>query len=93
MVCISDPGLNPLGLTGQLTRLTAYHCSCRSGAGTNRACAHVMGVVIGLMAPTMFKSVKKNSGRLTDISLPIDQQPSSTGTLHSMPAFIFVEYM
>ena len=72
---------NPLGLEGTLSRLIAYHCSCKSGAGTNRACAHVMGLVIGLLGPQFFKSAKKNTGLMTDISLPIQQQPVSTGKI------------
>ena len=72
---------NPLGLEGTLSRLIAYHCSCKSGAGTNRACAHVMGLVIGLLGPQFFKSAKKNTGLMTDISLPIQQQPASTGKI------------
>ena len=75
---------NPLGLTGPLTRLVSYHCTCLAGTGTNRACAHVLGLCIGLLAPDCFKTVKKKTGRLTDISLPQAHQPSMTGkSFHS----------
>ena len=42
---------NPLLLTGPLNRLLSYACTCGSGAGTNRACAHVCAFVRGLMSP------------------------------------------
>ena len=74
-----DIPVNPLNLTGPLTRLVAYHCDCKSGCGTNRACVHLMGMVIGLIAPECFKSVKKKTGRLTDVQLPAAHQPSMTG--------------
>ena len=72
---------NPLYLSGPLSRILAYHCTCKSGSGTNRSCAHVMGVVMGLLAPECFKSVKKKTGLLTDISLPLAQQPTLSGKL------------
>ena len=79
VISIVDVAINPLGLTGPLTRLVSYHCTCLAGAGTNRACAHVLGICIGLIAPDCFKTVKKKTGRLTDISLPRAHQPSATG--------------
>jgi hypothetical protein len=81
MFSTADLGVNPLSLTGPLGRLISYHCTCKSGAGTNRACAHVLGICIGLIAPVLFQTVKKKTGRLTDISLPQAHQPSSTGDL------------
>ena len=71
--------VNPLRLTGPLSRLISHHCTCRSGSATNKACAHVMGVCIGLLAPACFQTVKKKVGRLTDISLPRAHQPSVAG--------------
>ena len=73
--------LNPLQLTGPLSRLLSYHCTCKSGCGTSRSCAHVLGMCIGLFAPTLFRTVKKRLGRLTDISLPADQQPTVAGKI------------
>ena len=66
-------------LTGPLRRLLAYHCTCKSGAGTNRACAHTVAVCMGLFAPEFVRTVKKKTGRLTDISLPAGHQPTMTG--------------
>jgi hypothetical protein len=74
-----DVQVNPLKLTGPLSRLISHHCNCKSGSGTNRACAHVMGVCIGVLAPECFQTVKKMVGRLTDISLPQAHQPSLAG--------------
>ena len=70
---------NPLLLSGSLSRLFSYHCTCKSGQATNRACGHVMGLCIGLFAPNCFKTTKKKVGRLTDISLPVAQQPHFAG--------------
>ena len=74
-----DVLFNHLRLTGSLSRLLSHHCTCKSGSATNRACAHVMGVCIGLFAPACFRTVKKRVGRLTDISLPRAQQPTVAG--------------
>ena len=74
-----DVSSNSLSLTGPLSRLISYHCTCKSGCAANRACAHVMGVCIGLFAPTLFRTVKKKVGRLTDISLPAAHQPTLAG--------------
>jgi hypothetical protein len=78
-----DVPVNPLRLTGPLSRLIAHHCTCKSGSGTNRGCAQVLAMCIGLLAPECFQSVKKKTGRLTDISLPLAHQPSMTGKIVS----------
>ena len=75
----TEPEENMLLLTGPLKRILAYACTCQSGAGNNRACAHVCAVVVGLMAPSTFRSAKKNLGTRTDLFLPDIQQPSGTG--------------
>ena len=79
VISTADLAVNPLNLTGPLSRLVAHHCTCKSGCSTNRACAHVMGMVIGLLAQECFQTVKKKTGRLTDISLPLAHQPTITG--------------
>ena len=79
LIAGSDPDDHPLLLTGALTRLLAYVCTCKSGAGTNRACAHVCAMVIGLLGRVFFETVKKNDGRLTDLHAPPAHQPSQAG--------------
>ena len=74
-----DVAISPLMLTGPLKRLVAHHCTCMAGAGTNRACAHILAVCIGVFSPECFHSVKKNLGRLTDINLPAEHQADCTG--------------
>ena len=68
-----------LGLTGALTRLIGYICTCKAGPSTNRACAQVVAACIALLAPDCFQTVKKKTGRLTDINLPRAHQPTVTG--------------
>ena len=70
---------NPLLLTGPLNRLLSYACTCGSGAGTNRACAHVCAFVRGLMSPETVRSAKRNVGLRTDIHAPAEHQPTQTG--------------
>ena len=79
LVSDQEPVENPLQLTGSLKRLLFYSCTCKSGEGTNRACAHVLAMVIGLISPDSFISAKKNLGRVTDVNLPSDHQPTITG--------------
>ena len=74
-----EPAQNLLQLTGPLKRLLSYCCTCKSGEGTNRACAHVLAMVIGLLSRDSFRSTKKKIGRLTDINLPDQHQPTITG--------------
>ena len=70
---------NPLLLTGPLNRIFSYSCTCGSGAGTNRACAHVCAFVRGLMSPDTVRSAKRNVGLRTDIHAPAEHQPTQTG--------------
>ena len=79
VVSAAEPVDSPLLLTGPLKRLISYVCTCQTGAGTNRSCAHVCALVTGLMSPDSFKTVKKNVGRRTDLFLPAAQQPTVTG--------------
>ena len=47
-----------------------------SGAGTNRACAHVLAVAKVLCGRDLFRTTKRNAGALTDVHVPRSQQPA-----------------
>jgi hypothetical protein len=57
---------NHLMLGPSLQRLVSHYCDCQSGNRTNSCCSHVMALVIGLFAPTLFKSTKVSEPRLQD---------------------------
>ena len=77
VIAENEPEVNPLLLTGPLKRLVSYVCTCKSGSGTNRACAHVTAAIRGLMSQETFRSAKRYFGRRTDIFNPPAHQPTS----------------
>ena len=75
----NPPDINPLRLQGHLSALLAHACTCKSGSGTNRACAHILATLIGLCCPSLFRTPKKKSSRISDIHKPADHQPTMPG--------------
>ena len=57
---------NHLMLGPLLQRIVSMYCDCMSGDRTNSTCSHCMAVVIGLFAPTHYRSTKVREPRLTD---------------------------
>lgn len=75
----NPPEKNPLRLRGHLSSLIAHACTCKSGSGTNRACAHVLAALTALCCPSAFRSPKKRSSRLSDIHRPAAHRPVMPG--------------
>ena len=57
---------NHLQLGPLLQRMVTAHCDCPSGDRTNSWCSHMVAGVMGLFAPTCFRSTKILEARVTD---------------------------